>query len=187
MGKPMLNKMKPIKLTGDELVLTVPQTAIHKNLNFNNRRKVLFEETPIYDASEPVVLSNQECQDLWYTKGEFHEISLSNKKDVLSKMTSSCSCSSSTSKTTAGETDSETQRGLESLTFYAPGRTKLRREHTANVLGIARMCRRRGTSGATMLAQFARQSSGQTGSTRAAYLRGLLDQEEAQKISAALA
>ena len=68
-------------------------------------------------------------------------------------------------------------RGLETTQVTA----RLRKEHVQSVLKMAKMMPG-GAKSAAMMAQFARQSSGNSGSTRAAYLRGKEDAEVAEKI-----
>jgi len=165
MGKPITAHNKPIHLEGAQLVAaaSVPVKA-GEPVEEPMKRRVRFRETPSYSEApsipSPPVLNSA----IWFSRLELEDMVLQNKHDMATRKMSDCH-----------DCEEFSWRGLES--YRNANTSRFRREHVANVVRLARMCR-----AAPMLAQFAMQSSGSSGSTRAAHLRAVSDEYDAKKI-----
>ena len=207
MGKPIVSKKKPIQIDGEALVPVVVQKSTGKKTIDPSvttaakarKKRVTFQEapTPVMELElEDEQRDNQNdlpnnnnnegdtfnyCySDTWLTRRELDQIRFRVRKEVSIRriLEETQAQASSREQQQQQQQDSQTcWRGLETTHVTA----RVRKEHVQSVLNMAK---RIGPS--SMMAQFARQSSGKSGSTRAAYLRGKEDEEAAAKIHAEL-
>lgn len=203
MGKPIVSKKKPIQIDGEALVPVVVHSTGKKTIDPSvtaaaqaRKKRVTFQDVMEMEAeaddeeqrdsrdvphSETTTTVDDDNDgsspsDTWLSRRELDQIRFRVRKEVslrrILEETQTQSNSQRQDDPNNNNNNTYCWRGLETTQVTA----RLRKEHVQSVLRFA--------ANSGMMAQFARQSSGSSGSTRAAYLRGLEDEQVAAKIHA---
>lgn len=198
MGKPIVSKKKPIQIDGEALVPVVVHSTGKKTIDPSvtaaaqaRKKRVTFQDVMEMEADDEEQRDSQDVphseatttddddndgsspSDTWLSRRELDQIRFRVRKEVsIRRILEETQTHSDSQRQDDLNNNTYCRRGLETTQVTA----RLRKEHVQSVLRFA------AKSG--MMAQFARQSSGSSGSTRAAYLRGLEDEQVAAKIHA---